>query len=432
MKIKSLILLITIILIIGLVGIPTIYRIIEETKFPSFGKPFVGPGDCKSQGECEAYCEQNPEICEEYRKEEIRPGEMFIKSAEECERYWFECKTFCKVPENLKSCRIFCKENLKLCELLPEENLTAEFVKKPNLTLSYYKGAIINFHPGVYPNYPLTLMIEDIKDLKANIIDVWIETNPKYFKGVEKSDLEANFEYQKIRRAKLIDIAHKNGLQVNLRPACLKNEAGEALSLTEFLVCMREEAKAAQELDVYQLTLFGEIDSMLTEEKIQEYVTEGLKEAKKYYNGRIGIGFCCAVYEYDHNVSGYDFLLRSVYISSDKDLDNWMFNISGDQINLFDKINTVRQLANNSGVKEVIVGETGVCNPNKKDPDGKDECYYMSTLPLDAEGETNYYEKLFERTHDLVDGYFVFYFFPIMSVKGEPAEEVMKEWYGKL
>ncbi|MBI5872107.1 hypothetical protein HZB88_03395 [archaeon] len=346
---------------------------------------------------------------------------IIIDNVKECEQRWYECKSFCKKPENLKKCQVFCKENLNLCELLPKDNLTAEFVPKPNTTLNFYKGIIINLYPGVYPNYPLSLMIVDAKNLHANIVDIWVDVGR--YAGEQSS-----FEYQVQRRAKLVELAHKNGLQVSLRLVC----PNKTTSSLELATCLAEDAKIARQLDVYQVIAFGEIDSWLGKEEIQEYASKILEEIRKNYNGRVGIGFCCAVYEYDYNLFGYDFLLRSVYSRPDKDLDIWMFNMSGDQINLYDNINAVRQLANNSGIKEVVVGETGVCDPSKKDPEGRDECWYMNTTHVTSKEEAKYYENFFGRTHNLVQGYFIFYIFPVMNIKDEPAEAVVQEWYGKL
>lgn len=336
-----------------------------------------GPGGCKGP-DCEAFCQQNPQECQKW-----------------------------------------CEENPETCQQVmgggfPSPGFFGGITDPPNTVITFAKT--VNFNADQFTE-------EDIlkaKQLGVNMITIW--------PGRMIRDEEFLFFPERVSR--FISFAHKNGLQVELRGSYggekIKdyekfrvNALGHVASWAEF----------AEKYKVYRIVPFGEIDNNLFEHqgKITELSQELLQEMRKHYNGRIGVGVVAPWRDSGFTFEGYDYLTVSVYPQTQTGMDAWL--TTDPEINLISVVNWAREVADRSGISTLHIGETGVQNIEEKDPIGD-----FQTVEVSKEKEAEFYDKMFSQISDKVDGVSVFYNSKavFMSINGDPAEEVVKEWYGRL
>ncbi len=259
--------------------------------------------------------------------------------------------------------------------------------------------------------------IKAVKELRANMVTFF------YAAALGREN-----EFPKARLAYLISVAHKNGLQVEIR----NSFAAEGDPITDLNAYKKrmvdfasDLAKFAQENKVYRLAPFSEIDNNLFkhEEEVNQVARDILVEVRKYYKGQIGIGIAAPWREAGYKFEGFDYMSISIYPKKQDSLDEYFQGSSF--VSLGAVLSVARKVAQRSGIDTLIIGETGVFNP------GEEKFTAFQTKILSKEEEAQYYRKFFEATSGKVQGYSPVYF-GYMAVKDDPAEEVVKEWYKKL
>ena len=294
--------------------------------------------------------------------------------------------------------------------------------EQPQTTISFAKS--VNFHDNAFTK-------EDIiqaKELGANMITIWPAREVK----------NDEFTFTPERISGMINAAHKNGLQVELRSSF----GGEQIQNFEkfkanSLKHVAEYAKFAEKYKVYRIVPFGEVDNTLLNHcsKITEFAKDMLAEMRKYYTGKIGIGVVGSWRDCGYNFNGYDYLTFSAYPSRSRGIGPWLtqnLNVpadSDDAFNLAFLTNWARKVADRSGIQTLHIGETGIINPT--DFQRADALSYAEG---DKEKEAEYYRELFEQVSGKINGISVFYNsrFNYFSIYGDPAEKVVKEWYKRL
>ncbi len=259
--------------------------------------------------------------------------------------------------------------------------------------------------------------IKAIKDLGANMVTFF------YAAAVARES-----EFPKARLAHLISVAHKNGLQVEIR----NSFAAEGDSITDLNAYKKrmidfasDLAKFAQENKIYRLAPFSEIDNNLFkhEKEVNQVAQDILGEVRKSYKGQVGIGIAAPWREAGYKFEGYEYMSVSIYPKKQDSLDEYFQGSSS--LSLGAVLSVARKVAQRSGIDTLIIGETGVFNP------GEEKFTAFQTKVLSKDEEADYYKNFFEATSDKVQGYSPVYF-GYMAVKDEPAEAVVKEWYKKL
>jgi len=364
----------------------------------------IGPGGCKGQ-ECEQYCQNNIE------------------------------------------CQNWCNENPELCKKLLERagheqqvdheqfpsrfpgGMTQAIIEPPNTVITFAKTVNLNVGQTAEEE------ILRAKAMGANMVTLWPARPTK------EDDLSFLPSLGNIPG--MINFAHQNGLQVELRgtgvsPLVKNYEKYKASAILH----VAEWAKFAEKHKVYRMVPFGEVDNEFVNhpDKITEFAQEILPEMRKYYSGQIGIGITAPWRDSGFTFNGYDYLTFSAYpqnqdiIDDETDMDKWLTPKPDaartiDNNNLALVVNWVREVADRSGVSTIHFGETGVQNIEEKDP-----TRVFQTVEVSKEKESEFYEKMFSQMSDKVNGVSVFYNSKVafMSVYGDPAEEVVKEWYNKL
>jgi len=335
-----------------------------------------------------------------------------------------ECEQFCQ--QNVEECIKWCDENPIICNLAMGGGQAGPPVDPPDTQITFAKslnmiGDLVNEGDVRYA-----------KELGANVVTLWYTVQ-------FTNDNKINLFFAKGGFANLVNIAHKNGLQVELRASYALGT--EATDLTEFRKNAKEYvtevAKFAEKYRVYRIIPFGEIDNNLVNYpgQITPVAQELLAEMRKHYSGQIGTGVTAPWRDSGFTFAGYDYLSFSAYPQKQIGMDAWLTpkpnasrtNISA--INLVLVTNWAREVADRSGISTLHLGETGVF-----DPEDNRSLTEFDTVIVSKEKEAEYYEKLFSQVSDKINGTSVFYLSKIklMDVKGDPAEEVVKEWYGKL
>ena len=403
----------------------------------------IGPGGCIGS-ECEAYCQQNPEECREFCEQntqtcaemipgghERRPSDsgyggpppgiplsVLIKGGPGGCR-GPECGEVCKNDPGI--CTQWCNENPDVCAVMfggaPQETP----LEAPDTVITYAKT--------------VNLIVDQVTDeevirakgLGANMVTIWPTRLIK--------DDKFTFFPQKGGVGNLINTAHKNGFQVELRSSY--GPGDEPVNLEEWranaLAHVAEYAQYAEEHNVYRIVPFGEIDNNLFEhqDKMTEISQELLQEARKHYSGKIGIGIAAPWRDLGYTFKGYDYMTVSIYPKSDRTAEEYvtLYKSQGFDLRLSAEgsLDYARKIADRSNIQHLHIGETGVYNSGEQQyqPD-------FETVIISKEKEADYFRKLLEIASDKADGFSVFYGSPAMSVEDEPGEEVVKEWYNKL
>jgi len=339
-----------------------------------------------------------------------------------------DCGEVCK--NDPKICDEWCDENPEACAILfgGGSGKPAELVPPPDTKITFAKT--VNLVPQQYTE-------EDIlraKAMGANMVTIWPARLTK------EDDLSFLPSLGNIPG--MINFAHQNGLQVELRgtdvfPRANNYEKYKASAILH----VAEWAKFAEKYKVYRMVPFGEVDNDFVNhpDKITEFAQEMLPEMRKHYSGQIGIGVIAPWRDSGFTFNGYDYLTFSAYpqnqdeIDDETDMDKWL-TPNPDATRTIDNNNValvvkwVREVADRSGVSTIHFGETGVINPGEEDQSD------FNTVVVSKEKEAEYYEKMFSQISDKVDGLSVFYNSKVAftSVYGDPAEEVVKDWYNRL
>ncbi len=378
----------------------------------------AGPDFCmKSPNECLNLCEKLPGICPEEMKKGL--GFFEVEGPGGCKG--LECKNYCQ--QDFQKCIEWCLENpeTEFCKLIlsagPPVGGMQEFpsigkevtevADPPKTTITFAKS--FNLIHGQFTE-------EDIlkaKELGANMVTFWP------LRMVRNDE----FTFQMGNLPQMIDFAHKNGLQVELRSTIIFPDLAKDYSKYKInaIAHAAEYAKLSEKYKVYRIVPFAEVDNDFMNHcsKITEFTQAVLSEMRKHYTGKIGIGVAAPWRDCGFIFKGYDYLSVSAYPHND----------------LATSINWAREVADKSSIPFVHVGETGVYNPGDDRPPDNFE-----TLEMSSEKEKDYYDDFFTQFSDTINGVSIYYGTisktaggsTAMSINGDPAEEVVKKWYNRL
>jgi len=284
----------------------------------------------------------------------------------------------------------------------------------------------------------------NIKELGANTIILFIDTivdreNVVFYDGCVEENTEAMYSF-------FINAAHENGLFVELRQVVAPPETIPTLTTTEqvanaYARKWSEIAKIAQKYNVYQITAFGELDTAYIDalspdvglqwDDIEGSETtivaqETLKAIRENFDGRIGIGVSQPEAEkaiQGLNIQGYDYMTFSSYpLPEDTDMTQYFANLNN-------VILKSREIADNNNIKEIVWGEGGVLDDKSKEIPA---AFEWSTIKVTEEKEAEYYDRFFEMSNGLIDGYATDYINDAFGIKDQKAEEVFRKWYTRI
>jgi hypothetical protein len=209
--------------------------------------------------------------------------------------------------------------------------------------------------------------------------------------------------------------AHSLGLVVNL-----------AIPVTEKWL------KKAEDWKVGMIWVNGESDAMvqdrITPDDMNKVNTVLLKVARKHYSGLIGTGFTnlidrtdpMAQSENPHvryiNVSGFDFITINPHPDPSMKPNKLLDYVEA-------TAKSARKIADKHGIEKVILGAVMVKAKNEKIQGFTNIEGYAYT----DEEEKDFYAKMFERTGNILDGYFL----DFSGWEKRPAVEVIRIYYKK-
>lgn len=322
-----------------------------------------------------------------------------------------QCEQFCQ--QNPKECQKWCVENPDACSKILGTG-TGEIVEPPDTVIIFAKTLNLNADQFTKED------ILSAKEMGANMVTIWpavIVTNDEFIFFPE-------------RTADMINFAHQNGLQVELRSSFGGGAAEDYQKFkTNALEHVARYAEFGEKHKVYRIVPFGEVDNHFINhpDKITEFSQEMLQEMRKHYSGQIGTGVVAPWRDSDFIFNGYDYLTVSVYPQTQTGVDAWL--TTEPEINLIDTVDWAREVADRSGILILHIGETGVMNIGEKDPMG-----FFQTAEVSKEKEAEFYDNVFNLVANKVDGVSAFYNSKtrFLGINGEPAEATVKEWYGKL
>ncbi len=386
-----------------------------DKKIVPFGENFVGPGGCKTQEECQTYC-QNPanyEDCKDLIASQ--EGQTGFPSGFPTGRgpggcTGPDCAIVCSTQPEV--CQQWCEQNPEMCAVFMGGGPAVE---PPATTITFAKT--VNFNADQFTEQDII----KAKELGANMVTIWPSRS---FKNDEYT-----FHLPE-RLAPMINFAHKNGLQVELRGSYAGDEPQDYVKYKASAIKFATDfAKFAEKYKVYRIVPFGEIDNNMFKycDKITALSQELLQEMRKHYSGQIGTGVAASWRDCGFNFEGYDYLTVSVYPQTQIGMDAWLTNEP--EINLNSVTDWARTVADRSNIKILHIGETGVNNIGEKDPSG-----FFQTVEVSKEKEAEFYQKVFSLISTKVNGVSAFYNSrsSFLGINGDPAEQVVKEWYGKL
>ena len=336
---------------------------------------FSGPGGC-SGPDCEKVCSKDPKICQEW-----------------------------------------CENNKELCKVIMGGDGfgASEVTGPPDTKIVFAKT--VNFNADQFTEQD----ISKSKELGANMVTIWPSRSFK--------DDGYTFSFPE-RLAPMINFAHKNGLQVELRGSYAGDEPQNYAKYKDGVIkFVADFAKFAEKSKVYRIVPFGEIDNNMFQycNKITALSWELLQEMRKHYSGQIGVGIAAPWRDCGYEFTGYDYMTISAYAQSQTGTNAWL--TTRPEINTHNVISGARKVADRSSIKILHVGETGVINPDDTKR-GDSQSFAMES----KQEEADFYQNFFGQISDKVNGLSVFYNsrMDYMSINGDPAEEIVKQWYSKL
>lgn len=303
-----------------------------------------------------------------------------------------------------------------------------EIVPKPSTQIDYYKG--VNIVPSEIEKDKIEETIKDIKNLGVNIIvinlDLFINNKGEFeLNGPPDADLKRQI-------AQIVAEAHRQGLHTELRTVTGSPMMMEAnrISYEEILTNAKEFVlnwtQFAQEHDVLQFTLFGEVDSFRInctsnfEANLSQFSKSLLEEARTHYDGKVGMGFLPPTGELNYDLTGYDYIEISIYIHTFDSYQNYEEGFS-------DQVANIQQVLARSDIDTIIMGETGVTYDPLTGKQGFD-------IEVTESIELEYYNTLFESISSELDGMYVGYNVENsqLSVSNVATENVVKKWFSEL
>ena len=289
--------------------------------------------------------------------------------------------------------------------------------------------------------------VQEAKKLGANgitiAIDLGVQGKEFEFPSVWKG---GKFKLERIV-GPFIEEAHRLGLYVELRTtqspwSSPTEEFNQEELIKSYTSLMEELARVAEKHHIYHLTTAGEIDThvhrthrnlpqrMMKGEEISPFAQAALKAARRIYSGKIGIGLSApSRYIISHevenlNLTGYDYFEFTLYPRpQDK-------NLTSFRIDIMDNINSSAYIAQKNNIPEIVWGETGVLSNEEHMPGsfGGNSGWLSGTEQFESE----FYNLFFDLTNGKMNGYTIFYDFPVFSIRNQETEKTVKNWFSKL
>lgn len=331
-----------------------------------------------------------------------------------------ECQDYC--ARNQEECTKWCLENEEICSRAMGGGKPVPPVTAPKTKITYPKSF------NIFLGADSVSEIKQAKALGANMVTLWPPT-----RTTDKNEVKLMMPLENL--SQLVVGAHKAGLQVEIRNTFPADNPATATSVQEFTenakVYVAEVAQFAEKYHVYRITPFAEIDNNLfgNEAKVTQVAQELLAEAREHYQGKVGIGIAAPWREANYNFSGYDFLEVSVYPKKTEGVSAFFAppeEVSNPAASALGVIAGARKVAQRSDNLPLYIAETGVFNP------GEETITAFQAPVISKEAEADYYQRFFEETKNLVDGYAIYYGGQYMNIKDDPAEKVVKEWFSRL
>ena len=316
----------------------------------------------------------------------------------------------------------------------------------PNAPIAGPEGGLDVFRSLIFFELDNLQSVHEAKKLGANGITITVDL------GVQGKSFEfpsewrgKKFELEKVI-GPFIEEAHKLGLYVELRTtqspwSAPTEEFDQKELIKSYALRIEELSRIAEKYHVYHLTTAGEIDTlvhrayknppkrMIAGEEINPFAQASLKAAKGIYTGKIGIGLSApsryiSSQEFETlNLAGYDYFEFTLY---PKPQDKNLTFFSRDAI---ENTNAAITISKKSNIQEIIWGETGILNNDENMPGsfGGNSAWLSGTKQFESE----FYNLFFTLTNGNVDGYTIFYEFPVFSIKGQETEATIKYWFSK-
>ena len=204
--------------------------------------------------------------------------------------------------------------------------------------------------------------------------------------------------------------AHEKGIQVYLvptfwNPFTSPDPSKAETYLENFTPIVLEWADIAQEYGVALFSPVNEPDMVFPKEIVGSWLHDIIPDIKDRYDGLTTTKFA---HLSDMDFSGYDYVGFDLIGST-----------TSERVN--EDVALANKYAERDGARGVIIAEFGV--PAEDDGNG-------GVRPVGGEMQAEIIERVFRESWGEVDGYFVVsWLLPGYSVKGRPAEQVIKQWF---
>ena len=327
------------------------------------------------------------------------------------------CAEYCANHVLWDGCRDWCIKNSGACKI--------KFVEPPFEKPSYWKIGSVGFWTDAYVDD-----IKEINEINCNMLMIFFSTAPLSDGSLDVYRDEPK-EVMELVFARGIAAAHEKGMQVVFDlevggPEAIPTEKREIFleNYKEFVI---DWAKFCEKHKVYAFNLNSELDNEFfvsedcketcKDEAVSTLAQNLLKEARKYYSGRIGVGIL-DTYSSDYNLTGYDFFTTNLPCG-DGDVQGCL-DFYGEAIL---GANALKKKYN---VPKFIIGEVDIFSENDATPEGKEIVQGFEVVSEQAEAD--FYDKFFERYASQVDGITITYSDPL-GIKTGPAKKVVGNWF---
>jgi len=185
--------------------------------------------------------------------------------------------------------------------------------------------------------------------------------------------------------------------------------------MENFLQVSQEWAEIAEAEQVEFLSPLNEPNAILGDDKAQTWAEFVLPKVRERFTGDVILKFADLGPESDF--TGYDYIAFDVYWCDTK--------FDELQTHLANAVERARRYVADYGIKGVIFGEMGA---QVEEESGWGEQHYL----VSEEDQAKIMDMMFNDTWGELKGYFVAWGSGgPFSVRGRPAEEIVKKWYSK-
>jgi len=330
------------------------------------------------------------------------------------------CAEYCLEHIGWNMCKEWCTENYEKCNVTVSE--------PPKEEPQYWKIYSVDFWDKDYISD-----IRKVSEMNGNMIMIFFSAAPlpdgslDVYRYEPKKTMELIF-------AKGISTAHENGLHVIFDleiggPEAIPSE-NRKIFLENFKNFVSEWAEFCEKQGVYAFNINSELDNEFfvptncVEEcknrEVSKLAQELLREVKKHYTGKIGVGILDTCSS-DYNLTGYDFFTTNLPCGDG--------NVQGCLDFYGEAISGAAKLKKKYNVSKFVIGEVDIFSENDATPEGRDAVRGFKIVS--EEEETNFYNEFFERYANQVDGVTITYSYPL-GIKTGPAKNIVRRWFGKI